>query len=368
MAGAGFPPDTRLTYRIGETWLLVLLLAFGYAALLGLLLQWLVGWPWWVALVAPLVGGAVVYAIEDGAVLPRTLPVTDADAAAVADRRLFAVVDRLCALAALDRPRLKVIDATWPNALTFRLPGRKPTIAVTRGLLDQSDDSRLDAVLAHELAHIAHRDAAAMTVAMALSTSLALAPMALLAPLMALEVPLCRAARWCGRQWKPATEDDDFLMPPVRSDAPSVLLLVVAALTLARVANFMLLAGLGIVLVPPMLLLALPAAGIIARLGRYRELAADRGAAALTGRPAALAAALTALHADGPAIPVKDLRELRAMSSMTIVALPPDDADGTGTGTDWFSRLLDRTMASHPPLAARLEPLAALSRDLSGSA
>ena len=362
MTGAGFPPDTRLTYRIAETWLLVLLLAFGYAALLGLLLQWLLGWPWWMALVAPLVGGAVVYAIEGGAVLPRRLPVADADP--VADRRLFAVVDRLCALAALERPRLKVIDASWPNALAFRLPGRKPTIAVTRGLLDQSDDARLDAVLAHELAHIAHRDAAAMTVAMALSTSLALAPMALLAPLMALEVPLCRAARWCGRPWKPATEDDDFPLPPVRPDAPAVLLLVVAVLGLARVANFMLLAGLGLVLVPPMLVLALPAAGIIARLGRYRELAADRGAAVLTGRPAALAAALTALDADGPAIPVKDLRELRAMSSMTIVALPADSAE---TGTDWFSRLLDRMMASHPPLAARLEPLAALSRQLGGA-
>lgn len=360
MARAGFPPDTRLTYRIAETWLLVLLLAFGYAALLGLLLQWLTGWPWWLALFAPLAGGAVIYAIEGGAVLPRKLTVADADP--VGDPQLYAVVDRLCALAALDRPKLKVIDATWPNALAFRLPGRKPTIAVTRGLLDQSDGSRLDAVLAHELAHIAHRDAAAMTVAMALSTSLALAPMAVLAPLMSLEVVLCRAARWCGRPWKPATEDDDFELPPPRTDAPALLTVtVVPVLALVRGVVFMLLLGLGIVLLPPMLILALPAAGIIARLGRYRELAADRGAAVLTGQPAALAAALTALDADGPAIPAKDLRELRAMSSMTIVALPGDDAD---TGTGWFSRLVDRLMASHPPLAARLEPLAALSREL----
>jgi heat shock protein HtpX len=360
MAGSGFPPDTRLTYRIAETWLLVLLLAFGYATLLGLLVQWAVGWPWWLALFAPLVGGALVYAIEGGTVLPRKLPIAAADP--VADHRLVAAVDRLCALAAMDRPKLKVVEVTWPNALALRLPGRKPTVAVTRGLLDQSDDQRLDAVLAHELAHIAHRDAAAMTVALALSTSLALAPMAILAPLMAVEVPLCRAARWCGRPWKPATEDDDFPMPAPRADAPAVLTItVVPLLGLARAAEFVLLLGLGLVLLPPMLLLALPAAGIIARLGRYRELAADRGAAELTGQPAALAAALTALDADGPAIPAKDLRELRTMSSMTIVALPKD---GENTGTDWFSRLIDRMMASHPPLAARLEPLAALSRDL----
>ncbi|WP_053202310.1 M48 family metalloprotease [Jiangella muralis] len=360
MAGTGFPPDTRLTYRIAETWLLVLLLAFGYATLLGLLVQWLAGWPWWLALFAPLVGGALVYAIEGGTVLPRRLPTADPDP--VADQRLFAAVDRLCALAAMDRPKLKVIDVAWPNAIALRLPGRKPTIAVTRGLLDRSDDERLDAVLAHELAHIAHRDAAAMTVALALSTSLALAPMAVLAPVMALEVPLCRAARWCGRLWKPATEDDDFPMQPARPGVPVVLAaVVVPLLVLARTVAFLLLLGLGLVLLPPMLILALPAAGIIARLGRYRELAADRGAAELTGQPAALAAALTALEAGGPAIPAKDLRELRTMASMTIVALPKDAKDA---GTDAFSRLLDRMMASHPPLAARLEPLAELSREL----
>lgn len=360
MAGTGFPPDTRLTVRIAETWLLVLLLAFGYATLLGLLVQWLAGWPWWLALFAPLAGGALVYAIEGGTVLPRRLPVADPDPAA--DHRLLAAVDRLCALAAMDRPKLKVIDVAWPNAIALRLPGRKPTVAVTRGLLDRSDDERLDAVLAHELAHIAHRDAAAMTVALALSTSLALAPMAVLAPIMALEVPLCRAARWCGRAWKPATEDDDFPMPPPRPDVPLLLAAaVLPLLVLARTAAFLLLLGLGLVLLPPMLILALPAAGIIARLGRYRELAADRGAAELTGQPAALAAALTALEADGPAIPTKDLRELRTMASMTIVALPKDTKD---TGTDAFSRLLDRMMASHPPLADRLDRLAALSRDL----
>lgn len=363
MAGTGFPPDTRLTYRIAETWLLVLLLAFGYATLLGLLLQWAFGWPWWLALFAPVVGGALVYLIEGGTVLPRKLPIAAADP--VADHRLIAAVDRLCALAAMDPPKLKVIDVTWPNALAMRLPGRKPTVAVTRGLLDQSDDERLDAVLAHELAHIAHRDTAAMTVALALSTSLALAPMAILAPLMAVEVPLCRAARWCGRAWTPATEDDDFPMPAPRKHSPGRLALltltVVPLLGLVRAVEFLLLLGLGVVLLPPMAILALPAAGIIARLGRYRELAADRGAAELTGQPAALAAALTALDADGPVIPAKDLRGLRTMSSMTIVALPKD---GTDTGTDWFSRLIDRMMASHPPLAARLEPLAALSRDL----
>ncbi|WP_267901706.1 M48 family metalloprotease [Jiangella rhizosphaerae] len=281
----------------------------------------------------------------------------------VGDQRLLAAADRLCALAAMDRPKLKIIDVAWPNAIALRLPGRKPTVAVTRGLLDRSDDERLDAVLAHELAHIAHRDAAAMTVALALSTSLALAPMAILAPIMALEVPLCRAARWCGRRpWKPATEDDDFPMPPPRQEVPVVLaVIVVPPLLAARTLVFVLLLGLGLVLVPPMLILALPAAGIIARLGRYRELAADRGAAELTGQPAALAAALTALEAGGPAIPTKDLRELRTMASMTIVALPKDAKD---TGTDTVSRLLDRMMASHPPLAARLDRLAALSRGL----
>jgi heat shock protein HtpX len=68
-----------------------------------------------------------------------------------------------------------------------------------------------------------------------------------------------------------------------------------------------------------------------------------------------------AAGADGSVIPTKDLRELRAMSSMRIAALPAAAAE---TGTGWFSRLLDRMMAPHPPLATRLELLAALSREL----
>lgn len=118
---------------------------------------------------------------------------------------LHAVVDRLCALSGVSKPKLKVIEVRWANAVAFRLPGRRPTIAVTRGLLCSStalgaesglgqpfeprfrrsrrhrrkrhpdhahdrdgcgqasvDTSRLEAVLAHELAHIAHRDASVM--------------------------------------------------------------------------------------------------------------------------------------------------------------------------------------------------------------
>lgn len=361
----GFPPDTRLTYRVAETWLLVLLMAFGYGALLGLLVQWAIGWPWWLGLLAALVAGALMYAVEDGSVLSRALPVADVDPGRDRDRRLVAAVDRLCALAALDPPRLKVVDVEWPNALAVRLPGRRPTIAVTRGLLDRCDDERLDAVLAHELAHIAHRDAAVMTVATALSASLALAPILVLVPVMALEPPICRAARWCGRPWTPATEDDTAGLPPVRSYPPGraalLTVTVVPLLAVARTLVFLLILGLGLALLPPLLVLALPAAGIIARLGRYRELAADRAAAQLTGQPAALAAALTELDSDGARIPAKDLRQLTALSSLSIVALPKDEKD---TATDAFSRLVDRLMASHPPLPARLDRLAALSREL----
>ncbi|TDE00259.1 M48 family metalloprotease [Jiangella asiatica] len=364
MADDGFPADHRLTLRVTETWLLLLVITVGSGLAVGLVLYGVLGWPWWVGLGAPLLAAVLVYALDGRSmVLPKGLEVVDVDAGREPD--LHAAMDRLCALAGIRPPKLKVIEAQWANALAFKLPWRRPTVAVTRGLLERCDGEQLDAVLAHELAHLAHRDASAMTVAAYLSTSVALVPVLVLAPLMAIESPLCWVARQCGWRWVPASSGEDADAVEVRS-APAgrrVLLTatVMPVVTVLRVALYVVLFGLAIFLVPIMLALMIPGAATAARLGRYRELAADRAASALTGRPAALAAALTALGGEGTAIPRKDLRELSALSAVSIVALPRYvDQDGKPRPPG----AVDRVLATHPSLPSRLEQLAGLSRAL----
>ncbi len=110
--------------------------------------------------------------------------------------------------------------------------------------------------------------------------------------------------------------------------------------------------------VAAILLPALPVTVVLTRLGRYREYAADRTAAMLTARPAALAAALSTLSAHVPAFPKKELRDLNTLSSMSIIQLP-DEKSGKQT-----SDVVDRVLGWHPPVQNRIDRLADLSRDL----
>ncbi|MFN8125861.1 MAG: zinc metalloprotease HtpX [Candidatus Nanopelagicales bacterium] len=220
--------------------------------------------------------------------------------------QLHGLVDRLCALADMPKPRVAIAETDVPNAFaTGRSPDRA-VVCVTTGLLRRLDRDELEGVLSHELAHVAHRDVTVMTVA-----SFA----AILAGL------LIRTAMWGG------------LMRDRRdNNAALVMLAVVAVSVLVYVLSYILTSA----------------------LSRYRELAADRGGALLTGNPRGLATALQKISGEVAQIPTSDLRQMEAVSSMAFIP-----ALGRGRGFD-----LARIFASHPPLEKRLENLAKVSAEL----
>jgi heat shock protein HtpX len=219
--------------------------------------------------------------------------------------QLHGIVDRLCALADMPKPRVAIADTDVPNAFaTGRSPDRA-VVCVTTGLLRRLDRDELEGVLSHELAHVAHRDVTVMTIA-----SFA----AIVAGL------LIRTAMWGG------------LMRDRRdSNATLVFLAVVVVSALVYVFSYILTAA----------------------LSRYRELAADRGGALLTGNPKGLAAALQKISGDMAQIPTTDLRKMEPVSSLAF--FPAVGGKGFNLG---------RFFASHPPLAQRLENLAKVSSEL----
>jgi heat shock protein HtpX len=213
--------------------------------------------------------------------------------------RAGAQLTRLAMLVDAATPRVAVDRNRAPLSWTTALPRRTPTVHVTTGLLARLDDRELQAVLAHEFAHVLHRDAVVMTL-------LAAPPAYLLAGL---------------RSWA-----DD-----------GVLELLTGAF-------------IGVLLVPPAALM-LAVARIVSR---HRELAADRGAAVLTGVPERVAAALLAVESALDAMPRRDLRIAAARDDFHFVPARP-------------AGLLRRPWATHPPTAKRIARLEryseALARD-----
>lgn len=221
--------------------------------------------------------------------------------------QLHAIVDRVCAMADMSKPRVGIADSDVPNAFATGRSQKRAVIVVTTGLLKRLDQEELEGVLAHELSHVAHRDVTVMAVA---------SFTAIVAGFMA------RSVMWnsMGRN---------------RDQNTAVMFLVV---TLVSVVVYFL------------------SYVLMRALSRYRELGADRGAALLTGRPSALARALQKISGEMAAIPTRDLRQMEPVSSF---AFAPALAGGKRGG---FS--LDSIMSTHPSLEKRLEQLARISAEL----
>lgn len=220
--------------------------------------------------------------------------------------QLHGLVDRLVALADMEKPRVAIADTDVPNAFATGRSHKRAVVVVTTGLLKRLDRDELEGVLAHELSHVAHRDVTVMTIA-----SFA----AIVAGVLA------RTLMWGG------------LFRDRRDQNTALVFLVVLAVTaVVYVLSFLLTRA----------------------LSRYRELGADRGAALLTGRPTALASALQKVTGEVARIPTKDLR---AMEPVSAFAFAP--ALGAGRGVD-----LAHLFSSHPPLERRLEQLAQISAQL----
>ena len=223
--------------------------------------------------------------------------------------KLHQIVDRLCLLANMEKPRVGVAEMDIPNAFAT---GRSPNHAVicaTRGLMNRLNDEELEAVLAHELSHVAHRDVAIMTIASGVG---------MLAGLVS------RIALWStllsggGR----SRSGNQIVLLEMLTFVVSIVIYVIAfLLTMA--------------------------------LSRYRELAADRSGAILIGKPSVLASALVHVTGDMGRIPRTDLRKSEGMNAFFFAP-----ALAGNTAASLFS--------THPSLEKRLDALKKLEVELNG--
>lgn len=219
---------------------------------------------------------------------------------------LHAVIDRLCALADMPKPRVAIAYTDLPNAFaTGRSPSRA-VVCVTTGILDKLTAEEVEAVLAHELSHVAHRDVLVMTLA---SSAGIVAGM------------LTRGAQYGAIFGRSSNNNNG-------AGAVGFLAALVISLVVYAVSFF-----------------------LTRLLSRYRELCADRSGAFLTGKPSALASALTKITGDIAAIPNKDLRSAQTMNAFFIAPAISGASLKTLTST-------------HPSLEERLEQLAKIATEL----
>lgn len=235
--------------------------------------------------------------------------------------QLAGAVDRLVQQFGCGRPTVAVTDRQAPLAMTTGLSSA--TLVVSTGLLELLDEDELEAVVAHELAHVANRDAAVMTA-------------------VALPMVVADAVR----DWSVA--DDDLDAGDAYAEAggevnPAVYLLAAAFWLVGRV--------------------------LVARLAQYRELAADRAAATATGSPAAFASALETLSRAEP-VPHRESGSRSAVDAFAIVPDTPQDAVTLGPEGERrraFAGLrgrLRRLFRTHPTLERRLAALRDLEADV----
>jgi heat shock protein HtpX len=221
---------------------------------------------------------------------------------------LHAVVERLCAMANLPKPRVAVVDTDMPNAFATGRNPKHAVVAVTTGLWRRLDEKEIEGVLAHELTHIANRDVLVMTVA---------SFFAMLAGL------LTRFGLYAGMWGGGGGRSNN------NNNAVPVWLIVLAVSIVTYVLSWIL----------------------IRTISRYREYAADRGSALITGAPEYLMSALQKISGDIARIPQRDLREVQAMNAFFIIP------------TSVKQRTAELFM-DHPPLEKRLAALERIARDM----
>ncbi len=223
--------------------------------------------------------------------------------------RLHGIVDRLCALADMPKPRIAIAPTQMPNAFATGRSSKVAVLCATRGILDQSrlTDAELEGVLAHEMSHVAHKDVAVMTIA------------SFLGIIAALMVRFAFYSELFGGRGRSNNNQSALLIIPIM-----LLSVVVYAVSFL----------------------------LIRLLSRYRELSADRSGALLTGQPHALASALVKVSGDMGKIPVKDLREAEPLNAFYFApALRPGQSLAT-------------IFSTHPPLKRRLAELDKISKQL----
>ena len=218
---------------------------------------------------------------------------------------LHAMIDRLCVQADLPKPRVAVADTRMPNAFALGRSPKNATVCATTGIMELLSPAELEGVMAHELTHVANRDVLVMTLASFFAT-------------------IAAYIVQFGFLFGGGHGDDD--------DNPSVMVLFLVSIGVYVVSFFLMQA-----------------------LSRYREFAADRGAALITGRPSALSSALMKISSGMQRIPQSDLRAQQELAAFYI--FPPGAGKSIGA-----------LFSTHPPMEKRIAALERLEMQLQGDA
>ena len=213
--------------------------------------------------------------------------------------QLHAMIDRLCVQADLPKPKVAVANMAMPNAFALGRSPKNATVCATTGIMELLTPAELEGVMAHELSHIANRDVMIMTIASFFAT-------------------IAAYIVQFGFLFGGGSSDDE--------DGPGFLVLFLASMVVYAI-SFVL----------------------IQTLSRYREFAADRGAALITGRPSALSSALYKISSGMAQIPKQDLRSASEMNAFFI-----------------FPTSIGGLFATHPPMEKRIEALSRLEAQLQG--
>jgi heat shock protein HtpX len=295
-----FGRDTGLQTRMVLT---LFLLGLVYAVLIGALIASGVG----AAIIAVAAGGLfllqfftsdkiALYSMGARVVTPEQAP------------QLHSIIDRLCVQANLPKPRVAIAQTAMPNAFAVGRSPKTATVCATTGILDLLTPGELEAVLGHELTHVQNRDVMVMTVASFFASIASF---------------IVQIGFWFGGAF-----DDE------REGGALSFMAVVLISAVVYVISWLLLQA----------------------LSRYREFAADRGSAIITGRPSALISALLKISGTMQHVPRQDLRA--ASGELAAFYIVPPRAKQTITSL----------FSTHPPLEARIAALQRLEAQLQGTA
>jgi heat shock protein HtpX len=286
-----FPRDTGLQVRMVFT---LFLLGLLYVALIGALLAAGSGLILIVVIIGALSFGQLFFSDKLALAAMGAKEVSPPEAPG-----LHAMIERLCIQADLPKPRIAVADTHMPNAFATGRSQKSATVCATTGIMNTLSPSELEGVMAHELSHVKHRDVLIMTIASFFASIAAV---------------ILQFGFFFGGG------DDD--------ENPSILIVLLVSLVVYVVSFFLMLA-----------------------LSRYREFAADRGAAIVTGRPSALASALVKVSGAMRQVPTQDLRQAERLNAFFIV---PTSVKGA----------VQTLFATHPPMEKRIERLQQLEAQL----
>jgi heat shock protein HtpX len=225
-------------------------------------------------------------------------------------RDLHGVVDRLCALADMPKPRVAIARSPMPNAFATGRNAEHAVVCATTGLMRRLNNDELEGVLAHEMSHVAHKDVQVMTIA------------SFLAIIAALLIRLAFYSELFGGGRR--SNDQNSL--------PIMFLIMIVAIVVYAI-SFLL----------------------IRMLSRYRELAADRSGALLTGQPSALKSALIKVTGDMSRIPTRDLRAAEGLNAFFFAPAMNLNAGAS----------LSKVFSTHPSLERRLAELDKVQQQLS---